>query len=208
MKGGTARVGVNRRQALRAIAAGGLGAAAATLWADNLAALAQAHAIDAHASAALATQDATTWAPKVLTRQQLATVGTLAELIIPTTETPGAKAALVDRFIDTILVAAARPDRDRFLSGLKWLDARSRALVGKAFIDASAAQQTDLLTRLSAEGPQATEARVGMEFFTAIKSMTITGYYTSEIGLRQELGDDGVLMLGVFEGCTHPEHQS
>src|SRR3954447_9185317 len=35
----------------------------------------------------------------------------------------------------------------------------------------------------------------------AIKSMTITGYYTTEIGLRQELGDDGRMMLGTFEGA-------
>jgi hypothetical protein len=37
--------------------------------------------------------------------------------------------------------------------------------------------------------------------------MTITGYYTTEIGLRQELGDSGVLMLPSYPGCTHPEHQ-
>ena len=41
---------------------------------------------------------------------------------------------------------------------------------------------------------------------SVLKSMTIAGYYTSEIGLRQELGDDGVLAQARFEGCTHPEH--
>ena len=43
--------------------------------------------------------------------------------------------------------------------------------------------------------------------FRAIKVMTINGYYTSEIGLHQELGDDGVLFMPQFIGCTHPEHQ-
>ena len=37
--------------------------------------------------------------------------------------------------------------------------------------------------------------------------MTINVYYTSEIGLHQELGDDGVLFMPQFLGCTHPEHQ-
>jgi hypothetical protein len=37
--------------------------------------------------------------------------------------------------------------------------------------------------------------------------MTINGDDTSEIGLRQELGDDGVLFLPQFAGCTHLEHQ-
>ena len=49
--------------------------------------------------------------------------------------------------------------------------------------------------------------RTGTEFFQAIKVMTINGYYTSEIGLRQELGDDGQLFMLQFPGCTHPEHQ-
>jgi hypothetical protein len=37
--------------------------------------------------------------------------------------------------------------------------------------------------------------------------MTITGYYSTEIGLRKELGDDGQLVQAEFTGCTHPEHQ-
>ena len=37
--------------------------------------------------------------------------------------------------------------------------------------------------------------------------MTISGYYTTEVGPKQELGDDGVLALAEFRGCDHPEHQ-
>ena len=46
-----------------------------------------------------------------------------------------------------------------------------------------------------------------MQFFQAIKSMTINGYYTTEIGLRRELGDSGQLFQAVSQGCDHPEHQ-
>ena len=45
------------------------------------------------------------------------------------------------------------------------------------------------------------------EFFEAIKSMTIIGYYTSEVGMRQEMGDDGTLFFAEFKGCEHPEHR-
>jgi hypothetical protein len=45
-----------------------------------------------------------------------------------------------------------------------------------------------------------------VEFFQAVKSLTITGYYTSEVGMRNELGDDGQLFFTEFKGCTHPEH--
>ena len=76
-------------------------------------------------------------------------MGVLSELIIPKTDTPGAKAALVDRFIDMLLDGAERSDRERFLSGLAWLDARSEALYGSNFVAASPAQQVGLLTKLS-----------------------------------------------------------
>jgi hypothetical protein len=146
-----------------------------------------------------------TWAPKVLNVHQLATVAAFGEQIIPETDTPGAKAALVDRFIDTVLIEANPTDRDRFLRGVGWVDGRSRRLFGVDFVTATPAQQADLLTRLAATNSR--ESRAGIDFFTAMKSMTITGYYTSEIGLRQELGDDGQLVLTEFTGCTHPDHQ-
>jgi glucoside 3-dehydrogenase (cytochrome c) hitch-hiker subunit len=196
--------GVNRRDALRKIAVGGIGAATAASWVQNLSALARVQADHLHMAVAAA-QSAPRWAPKILNAHQHETVATLVELIIPQTDTPGAKAALVDRFVDSLLVAAQRSDRTRFISGLGWLDRRSKALSARDFVTASPAQQSELLTRLSAEG--STEERAGVEFFTAIKSMTITGYYTSEIGLHDELGDDGQMFLPAYEGCTHAEHQ-
>jgi hypothetical protein len=69
-------------------------------------------------------------------------------------------------------------------------------------------QQTALLTRLADDENHAAGDAVGVQFFRAIKSMTISGYYATEIGLRQELGDDGQLMLLEFHGCDHPEHQA
>lgn len=194
---------VNRRDALRAMAAG-VGAAASALWVCDLTALAEQHAVHAHLLAT--TPQGAAWTPAVLSRQQLTTVGTLVELIIPTTDTPGAKAALVDRYVDGVLSTASAATRDRFLDGLTWLDARSQALFAAPFGGATPEQQIDLLTRLSVDGSQ--EDAAGVQFFTAIKSMTITGYYTTEIGLRQELGNDGVLFLPAFVGCTHPEHQT
>jgi hypothetical protein len=196
--------GLNRRDALRRMAVGGIGVVTSALWVENLSALARVQAEHVHTALATA-QSTAAWAPKVLSAHQHQTVAALAELIIPQTDTPGAKAALVDRFVDTLLDEAERSDRERFLSGLTWLDARSQALYSSNFVSASPAQQVELLTKLSTDA--SAEDRAGADFFTAIKSMTITGYYTSEIGLRDELGDNGQLFLPAFEGCTHPEHQ-
>jgi hypothetical protein len=193
---------LSRRHALRTLTAGTIGAVASTTWVESLSALAQAHA---HTAApAVAVQD---WTPRVLTARQNTAVVMLTELIIPETDTPGAKAAGVNRFIDGVLQDAHAADRDEFLRGLAWIDERSKKLFGKDFADADPAQQTALLTRLADDDNKTEGDRPGVEFFRAIKSMTITGYYTTEVGLRRELGDDGRLALFEFEGCNHPEHQ-
>ena len=193
-----------RRDALRTLAAGAVGAATSPLWVESLTAFAHQQA---HAHAAQAAAAAQAWTPRVFTAAQDERVVTLTERIIPQTDTPGAKGALVNRFIDGVLSEAKPSDRDAFLRGLAWIDDRSRALYRNTFVAATAADQAALLTRLSNEKDVAAEDRPGAEFFQAIKSMTITGYYTSEIGLRQELGDDPTLFLLEFPGCSHPEHQ-
>jgi hypothetical protein len=198
---------LDRRQAMRTLAAGAVGAATAATWVDSLSALArqQAHA---HVPGTAIAQD---WTPRVLNARQNDAVIALTELIIPDTGpppgTPGAKAALVNRFIDNVLHSASPTDRDNFIKGLAWVDARSTKLYAKEFLGATAAEQTALLTRISAAGNPDGEEQTGTDFFRAIKVMTINGYYTSEIGLHQELGDDGVLFMPQFVGCTHPEHQ-
>ena len=192
----------NRRQAIRTLVTGAAGVPALSAWVESLVALSDQHAHSQAAAAALAAQD---WKPRVLSARQNDQVVTLAELIIPETDTPGARAALVNRFIDDVLHVAQPEARTKFLSGLAWMDARSKALFKRDLLTASLAEQTDLLTRLSVDGSK--EERVGIDFFNAIKSMTINGYYTTEIGLRRELGDPGQLFLPAFEGCTHPEHQ-
>ena len=196
------RPDVGRRQALRALAAGAVGAAASAGWVESLAALSRQQAHAHAADAVIAAQD---WTPKTLTAPQNELVVALTELIIPETETPGARAARVNRFVDQVLTDAPAAVRDSFTRGLAWIDARSRALFKREFLAASAEQQTALLSRISSDVEQ--EEAIGREFFQAIKGMTINGYYTSEIGLRQELGDNGQLFLPQFQGCDHREHQ-
>jgi hypothetical protein len=194
----------DRRTVLQTLTSTALGAASSSLWGDTLIALARQQA---HTHAAQAATAAPAWKPRVLTPAQNELVVTLSELIIPETDTPGATAARVNRFIDTVLSEAPPASRKRFIAGLSWIDIHSRALFKQPFTAASPADQTALLTRLSADGESRKEDAPGREFFRVIKAMTINGYYTSEIGLRKELGDSGQLFLPKFEGCTHAEHQ-
>jgi len=199
---GPSETDINRRQVLTQLVAGAVGVVSMPLWVESLCARARA---EAHTHAAQAA--AAAWSPSILTPRQNDAIVALTELIIPATETPGAKAALVNRFVDRILSTADAKERTEFIQGLTWLDDRCRARIGKDIAGATAAELTTVLTPLAAEGAATTEDAPGVAFFRAIKSLTVTGYYTSEIGLRQELGDDGRMMLGAFEGCTHSEHQ-
>jgi glucoside 3-dehydrogenase (cytochrome c) hitch-hiker subunit len=195
--------GLGRRDALRRVTLGGLGAASLPAWVEVLAGLAEARGHE-HANAPAAV--AADWKPKFLDAHQDETVTVLAELIIPATDTAGGKAALVNRFVDAVLADAEEPERREFLRGLRWLDARTRELFGAEFAKAGPDQQAALLTILSSDKNQSLGDEIGRDFFQAVKAMTITGYYTSEVGMKQELGDDGQVFFLEFKGCTHPEH--
>lgn len=200
---------LDRREALRRLAVGGVAAATLPAWVDTLCAVAVDHA-HAHGQrkAGATAAAASAWKPRILTAAQNDAVVTISELIIPQTKTAGAKAAKVNEFIDGALASAGPTERARFLDGLRWLDDRAKQDFSTAtFVAATLAQQTALLTTISAPEAKTSADKTGAEFFDAIKSMTIVGYYTSEPGMREEMGDDGTLFFAEFKGCAHPEHR-
>lgn len=132
---------------------------------------------------------------KTLNQHQNATVVALTDIILPATDTPGAKAARVNEFIDVLLTDwFDPPDRDRFLAGLADVDARAHAAFGKDFVDGTPEQQTaivqsldDEATRWKASPPSTPEGGRGPDPFSReLKWLTLFGYYTSEIGALQE----------------------
>lgn len=144
------------------------------------------------------------WTPRALTAAQGELVATVAEHIIPTTDTPGARAAGVHRFVDTMLAEYyPAADRQRFVAGLAALDARARRECGgREFLRCGAAEQRALLERIDAEAfaapppPASDETR----FFRTMKELTLLGYYTSEVGATRELRYAAV--PGRFDGCV------
>jgi gluconate 2-dehydrogenase gamma chain len=141
-----------------------------------------------------------------LNPHQDATVTTIAELIIPATDTPGAKGAKVNEFIDLLLTQWYEPkEAQEFLKGLAEVDARSRKLFAKDFVAATPEQQTQLMKTMDGEAmefaarqrkmvakstmpPLEQTKPVPVNFFYTMKKLTLTGYYTSEIGFEKELG--------------------
>ena len=140
-----------------------------------------------------------TW--RALTSEQGDLVATLAEHIIPETDTPGARAAGVHVFIDRMLAGHyGEEDRKRVLDGLEEFDERARRECGNAFIRCSAEKQRVLLMRVDEEAFAPLAGRRDVPWFRTIKELTVLGYYTSEIGATRELRH--VAVPERFEGCV------
>lgn len=137
-------------------------------------------------------------------------VETLAELIIPETDTPGAAAARVHDFVDMMLSDFfSEGERGRFLQQLEGLDAVSASVVGVPFDRASAEEQAVVMRALDEEAfpdPEREPERAAQmarqiasgepPFMRTMKELTVAGYYTSEIGQTVELH---IPPLGSFE---------
>jgi gluconate 2-dehydrogenase gamma chain len=127
---------------------------------------------------------------RILDPHQHQTVAIAAELIIPETDTPGARAAGVSEFIDLIVTEwYTEEERARFLNGLADLDRRSRAAIGRLFVEAPASSQEQIFSELEGEllTFRATGGKPEERFFHQLKYLTLFGYYTSQVGLEQEL---------------------
>ena len=149
---------------------------------------------------------------RTLNPHQNATVVVLTDLIIPETDTPGAKAARVNEFIDVILTEwATEAERLNFLAGLAGVDRQSQELFGKDFVDATPQQQVTLLRAMddyattergeyhAKHGNTVPEldAHLKGNFYDVFRGITLHGYYTSEIGFTQEL------KLQIIPGAQH-----
>ncbi len=131
----------------------------------------------------------------------------LSELIIPADDrSPGAKAAQVADYIDFVLSESPAETKKVWTDGLAALDAASTSQSGKPFIESTAEQQTALLR--DAANNEFNPTTPLETFFREAKSRTIFGYYTTKIGIHDELKYKGNQFLPEFVGCDHPEHMS
>lgn len=126
---------------------------------------------------------------ETLTPEQGELVASMAEAILPTTDTPGARAAGVDGFIDLMLSRWMKPpEKRRFMEGLMKFKASFEQIHGKPFVDATSTEQLDFMEPLDLDGVEARRSgRLPLPFFATMKELVVTGYYTSEIGAAQEL---------------------
>jgi hypothetical protein len=135
----------------------------------------------------------------------MALLDELDEMIIPQDEhSGGARAAGVAAYIDGRLAEydPAIPDlleeRTKWKAGLTMVDALAREVSGTRFLEASPAQRIAVLQKLAAgeEDPKTD----GERFFVELKHWTAFGYYTSRIGIHDEMEYKGNTLLAEFSG--------
>jgi hypothetical protein len=125
-----------------------------------------------------------TYEPTGLTRHEYATVARLADLVIPVENgAPGAVQADVPQWID-MLVGVNDQLKGIYNKGVAWIDSAMAKGAAADFLSATPAQQTALLDQIAFKKNQSPDLAPGIEFFTWVRRMTVDGFYTSHVGMR------------------------
>jgi len=143
----------------------------------------------------------------MFSKHQMDTIAALSEIIIPAdSHSAGAKAAGVDQYINEIVAASEETSKKLWIDGLAAIDKMAKLECGRPFSDCGADQQVNLLRKISLneEHPVTLEE----QFFVAVKQSTVDGYYSSDVGIHQDLQYQGNAVLAEFPGCNHEEHKA
>ncbi len=121
---------------------------------------------------------------------EMATIAVLSDIIIPKDDVSGsATEAGVPAFIEFIV-----KDKPEFKTpmrgGLKWLDLESYKRFEKAFKDCNNKQQIEIVDDIAYPEKAKPEMKQGVAFFNLMRNLTSTGFYTSQIGVK-DLGYAG-----------------
>ena len=203
---------IDRREALRLLGSATLATSFIGWDPDDLIAGIHLHATQA----GRAPQPLTKAGPykfRTLSAAQRETISVVTEAIIPATDTPGAKDAKVDEFIDTILTEwSTVGEKTEFLAGLAAFDAHCVRDFGQRFARCTRQQRTEFLVEADTELTSARDARRTWHegsgprpadhrklFFHQIRSLTVSGYYSSQPGYTRERKQ--ALIPGIYKPC-------
>lgn len=130
--------------------------------------------------------------PDSFPADRLALLDEMSEMIIPTTDTPGAKAAGVSAFIvHAVNTCLPEKRQARFWEGLDQAEATCVQQTGKSFLDCNEDTRILFLKFLQSQKPESGKDDIP-PFFTSLKMLVLYGYFTSEIGASQALNYDPI----------------
>jgi len=148
-----------------------------------------------------------TWNPVFFTEDQAILITRLTDVIIPTTDTPGAKEVGVPAFIEEMVRDVySENERARFMAGLDEFSNGSTKEYGNPFNDLNAEDQLLFITAIHSEAIKAKQNSNGdveKPFIMMVKELTVLGFFTSQVGAEQVLQYSAV--PGVYRGCISLE---
>jgi hypothetical protein len=142
------------------------------------------------------------WKPVFVSEDQGILIGQVADIIIPKTNTPGAKEVGVPGFIDLMLKDVyTKDEQDKYLASLKAFNEAAEKEHGDPFIELSAETQTAFVKKLHDEvvKDKSENAPAYKSFIMTTKELTMLGFFTSEVGATQVL--QYVAVPGSYKGC-------
>ncbi len=121
---------------------------------------------------------------KFFTETEMATITILADMIIPKDEVSGsASEAKVPEFIEYIV--KDMPQHQLPLrGGLRWLDMQCLKRFEKSFTACNEQQRIELIDEIAYPAKAKPEMQQGVAFFSLMRNLTATGFYTSAIGVK------------------------
>lgn len=137
------------------------------------------------------------------TSSDISLLDEIGETIIPTTNTPGAKAVKIGQFM-TVMVKDCYGEEDQkiFHEGMSMLDNISKKNYGNLFIKINDVQRHELLVKLDNEQKKYMDRKEfddPVHYFRMMKELTLLGYFTSEIGCTK--ARRYVAVPGKYQGC-------
>jgi len=121
---------------------------------------------------------------KFFTDHEMKTIAVLSNIIIPKDEVSGsATDAGVPDFIE-FNVKDMPEHQTPMRGGLRWLDIQCMKKFERSFVDCSTNQQLEIVDQIAYPEKAKPEMKQGVSFFSLMRNLTATGFYTSEIGLK------------------------
>jgi gluconate 2-dehydrogenase gamma chain len=183
---------MDRRDSLKALALGSLGASALLTGCDSVLVDSTQEALTGQPAdlepygrtAEEKAHDAKLMSETFFTPAELATITVLSDIILPADEHSGsASEAGVPAFIE--FMAKDQPSYQTPLrGGLRWMELKSAKLYETSFTQASKAQQLELVEMIAYPEKAAPENTQGVSFFTLMRNLTATGFFTSKMGIE------------------------
>lgn len=127
----------------------------------------------------------------------------VAETIIPETNTPGAKAAQVGKFMTVMVNDCYNPEEQKiFVDGMTTLKEQCKEQYGVNFIDLDARKKTEFLKTIIQEQNKTAknkDIQPPTHYFKMMKELTLLGYFTSEVGCT--MARRYIPIPGKYIGC-------